>query len=144
MNGTTLTDTLNDGRNNRTSNKQTGITWLTLFASSGTLICCALPITLVTLGMGATVAAFTSSFPLLISLSIHKIWIFLGSGGLLALSGWLMYRPGRSCPTDPELGRLCNRTQVWNRRVYWSSVVIWGIGFFSAYIALPLRMWLDI
>jgi hypothetical protein len=143
MNDTTLTTTL-DNNGNSEGNKQTGITWLSLFASTGTLICCALPITLVTLGMGATVAALTSSFPLLITLSMHKIWVFLGSGAMLALSGWLMYRPGRSCPTDPELGRLCNRTQVWNRRVYWSSVVIWGIGFFAAYVALPLRMWLDI
>lgn len=140
MNDTTLQNTFNK----ITGDKQIGITWLSLFASSGTLICCALPITLVTLGMGATVAALTSSFPFLITLSTHKIWIFSGSGAMLALSGWLMYRPGLSCPTDPELGRLCNRAQVWNRRVYWSSVVVWGIGFFAAYLALPLRIWLDV
>jgi len=123
--------------------KQTGLTWLTLFASVGTLICCALPVTLVTLGMGATVAALTSSFPLLITLSQHKIWIFLVSGGLLAVSGWLMYRPGRTCPTDPALARLCNRAQAWNRRVYWTSTLIWGAGFFAAYVALPVRIWLS-
>ena len=66
-----------------------------------------------------------------------------GSGALLLLSGWLMYRPGRACPADPELGRLCDQTQVWNRRIYWSSVALWGIGFFAAYLALPLRIWLD-
>jgi len=126
------------------SGTHSGITWLTLFASTGTLICCALPITLVSLGMGATVAALTSSFPLLMTLSQHKIWIFLLSGGLLALSGWLMYRPGRSCPTDPQLARLCASAQRWNRRVYWGSVLIWGIGFFAAYLALPLRIWLDV
>jgi mercuric ion transport protein len=140
MNDTTLTNTLNIS----TDKKQTSVTWLSLFASTGTLLCCALPITLVTLGMGETVAALTSSFPLLITLSMHKIWIFLGSGAMLALSGWLMYRPGRSCPTDPELGHRCNQTQVWNRRVYWSSVSVWTIGFFAAYVALPLHIWLDI
>lgn len=124
--------------------KQTGLTWLTLFASTGTLLCCALPITLVALGMGATVVALTSSFPLLITLSQYKIWIFLISGTLLAVSGWIMVRPGQSCPTDPELGRLCNRVQVWNRRVYRASVVIWGSGFFAAYLALPLRLWLNV
>jgi len=129
-----------DGRDG----KQTGLTWLTLFTSTGTLLCCALPITLVTLGMGATVAALTSSFPFLITLSQHKTWIFIVSGVLLAVSGWLLYRPGRACPIDPQLGQLCNRTQVWNRRVYWTSLVIWGIGFFAAYLALPLRRWLDI
>ncbi len=119
-------------------------TWLTLFASTGTLICCALPIIFVSLGFGATVAALTSSFPLLITLSLHKAWVFAFSGAMLALSGWLMYRPGRTCPTDPELGQLCNTTQPWNRRLYWSSVVIWCIGFFAAFLALPLRIWLGV
>jgi len=122
--------------------KEGGVTWLTLFASTGTLVCCALPIMLVTLGMGATVAALTSSFPFLITLSLHKTWVFAFSGLMLALSGWLIYRPGRACPVEPELGRVCNKTQVWNRRIYWISVVIWGIGFFAAFLALPLRIWL--
>ena len=120
------------------------ITWLTLFASTGTLICCALPIILVSFGFGATVAALTSSFPLLITLSLHKTWIFAFSGAMLALSGWLLYRPGRSCPTDPELARMCERARTWNRRIYWTSVIIWGLGFFAAYIALPLRIWLGV
>ena len=124
--------------------KQTGLSWLTLFASGGTLICCALPIILVTLGLGATVAAFTSSFPLLVTIAQHKAWVFAGSGAMLLVSGWLMYRPGRACPADPELGRLCDQTQVWNRRIYWSSVTLWGIGFFAAYLALPLRILLDL
>jgi len=124
--------------------KQTGLSWLTLFASGGTLICCALPIILVTLGLGATVAAFTTSFPLLVTIAQHKAWVFAGSGALLLVSGWLMYRSGRACPADPELGRLCDQTQVWNRRIYWSSVMLWGIGFFAAYLALPLRILLDL
>ena len=124
--------------------KQTGLSWLTLFASGGTLICCALPIILVTLGLGATVAAFTSSFPLLVTIAQHKAWVFAGSGALLLVSGWLMYRAGRACPADPELGRLCDQTQVWNRRIYWSSVTLWGSGFFAAYLALPLRILLDL
>ena len=124
--------------------KQTGLSWLTLFASGGTLICCALPIILVTLGLGATMAAFTSSFPLLVTIAQHKAWVFAGSGALLLVSGWLMYRAGRACPADPELGRLCDQTQVWNRRIYWSSVTLWGIGFIAAYLALPLRILLDL
>lgn len=119
-------------------------TWLTLFASTGTLICCALPIIFVSLGFGATVAALTSSFPLLITLSLHKIWIFAFSGAMLVLSGWLLYRPGRACPTDPDLGQVCDATQTWNRRLYWSSLVIWCIGSFAAFLALPLRIWLGL
>lgn len=123
--------------------RESGVSWLTLFTSTGTLICCALPITLVTLGLGAVVVSLTSTFPFLIVLSQHKIWVFAFSGAMLGVSGWLLYRPGQACPTDPELGHLCNRTQTWNRRIYWTSVVIWGIGFFTAYLALPLRLWLD-
>lgn len=124
--------------------KENRVTWLTLFASTGTLICCALPITLVTLGLGAAVVSLTSTFPFLITLSQHKIWVFGFSGAMLGVSGWVLYRPGRICPTDPVTGRLCNRAQVWNRRIYWSSVVIWDIGFFAAYLALPLRIWLGL
>lgn len=124
--------------------KENSITLFTLFSTTGTLVCCALPIVLVTLGMGTTVVAMTSAFPFLITLSQHKIWVFVFSGVMLMLSGWFMYRPGRSCPTDPELGRACSKVQVWNQRIFWTSVVIWGIGFFAAFLALPLRMWLEI
>jgi len=127
-----------------TGRMETGATWVTLLASTGTLVCCALPIILVTFGMGATVAALTSTAPFLIILSQHKVWVFAGSAMMLALSGWMMYRPGRSCPVDPELGAQCDRTQVWNRRIYWASVALWGVGFFAAFLALPLRIWLDL
>ncbi len=122
---------------------EAGVTWLTLFTSTGTLICCALPILLVTLGLGAAVASLTSSFPILITLSQHKEWIFAGSGALLVLAGWLMYRPGRACPTDPAAAALCERLQRWNRRVYWSAAAVWGAGFFAAYLLLPIRIWLE-
>lgn len=112
--------------------------WLILFTSMGTLLCCALPILLVTLGMGAVVASTVTALPWLVPLTANKIWVFVGSGVLLAISGWLMYRSGRICPTDPEMARLCERTQVWNRRVYWASVAIWCLGVFFAYLYLPI------
>ncbi|MCZ6657668.1 MAG: hypothetical protein O7C67_10255 [Gammaproteobacteria bacterium] len=119
------------------------MTWLALFTTMGTLVCCALPITLVALGMGATMASLASNVPFLVTLSQHKILVFAISGGLLALSGWLLYRAGRACPTDPELAALCNKTQKWNRRIYGSSVGLWGIGFFAAFLALPLQIWFE-
>jgi len=120
------------------------ISWLTLFASSGTLICCALPIILVTLGMGATVAALTSSLPFLIVLSQHKVWVFIFSGLMLALSAWVLYRPGQQCPVDPQQAEICRTSKKWNRRIYWASVIIWIIGFSAAFIALPVRKLLGI
>ncbi len=124
--------------------RETSISFFTLFASSGTLICCALPIILVTLGMGASVAAMTSSFPILITLSQNKIWVFAISGLMLAISAWLSYRPGQQCPSEVELARICRLSKLWNRRILWVSIIIWGIGFFAAFLALPLRMALDI
>ncbi len=122
--------------------RQAGLTWLTLFATTGTLVCCALPIVLVSLGLGAAVASLTSAFPLLILLSKHKAWVFAFSGLMLILSGAFLYRRNGHCPTDPELAALCNRARRWNRRIYGFSVILWGIGFFAAYLALPLRIWL--
>jgi mercuric ion transport protein len=124
--------------------RDTSIGFFTLFASSSTLICCALPIILVTLGMGASVAAMTSSFPFLIVLSQYKIWVFAISGFMLVLSAWLSYRPGQSCPSDDELARICALSKLWNKRILWVSIIIWNIGFFAAFLALPLTMALNI
>lgn len=111
--------------------------WLLLFTTSGTLLCCALPITLVSLGLGATVAGLASSAPWLIALSQYKGWMFLLSAILIALATWAVYRPGRSCPTDPELAAACARADTWNRRFITVSAVMWLIGFVAAYV-LPI------
>lgn len=116
----------------------------TLLFSGSTLICCALPILLVSLGFGASVAYLTHSFPWLVALSRHKVWIFAGAAIYLALTGWLIYRPGRSCPTDPELARLCQRADRLNRIVLWVAVAVYALGFFMAYLWLPLRMALGV
>lgn len=127
---------MNSGKERATGS---GFSWLTLFASSGTLVCCALPIILVSLGLGATVAALTSALPFLVVLSQHKIWVFIASGLMLLISAVFIYRSGQTCPADPELARACMQARVWNKRIYWFSVSIWGIGFFAAFLALPLR-----
>ncbi len=110
--------------------------WLLLFTTSGTLICCAIPITLVSLGFGAVVASMASTAPWLVTLSLYKGWMFTVSGALIALSAWAVYRPGRTCPLDPELAAACERADSWNRRFIFVSGGLWGIGFLSAY-ALP-------
>ena len=120
-----------------------GATWATLFASSGTLICCALPILLVAFGLGATVAAVTESAPFLVTLARYKAWLFVVSGCMLAASGYLLYRPGRVCPSDPQLASVCAGAQRWNKRVLWIAAGTWAIGFFTAYLLYPIRLWLD-
>ncbi len=115
--------------------------WL-VFASSATLICCALPITLVALGLGAASAALFADLPFLVTLAQHKIWLFAGSGLLLAAGAWVIWRPGRTCPADPELAELCVRADRWNRRWFKVALVLWVIGFAAAYLSLPLYRWL--
>lgn len=124
--------------------RQNAVSWLTLFTATGTLVCCALPILFVTLGLGAAVAAVTSAVPFLVALALHKAWVFAGSGLMLLVSGWLLYRPGRACPSDPELARLCERADRWNRRIHGILAALWGVGLFAAYLALPIRIWLGV
>jgi len=112
--------------------------WLVLFTSSSTLICCALPIILVTLGLGAVSATLFETLPFLVTLTKYKIWMFFGSLALLALGGWALYRPNRYCPTDPDLAAKCEAAHRWNRRIWKASIIIWAVGFCAAYLSLPL------
>ncbi len=111
---------------------------LLLFASVPTLLCCALPILLVSLGMGSVVAAlYGEYFPFLRWFGRHEYATFGVTAFILAVSGWVIYCPGRSCPADPKLAAACNSAHKWNVRFYWGAVAIWCIGAFSAFI-LPL------
>src|SRR3954463_9875271 len=60
------------------------LSYLSLFTSFGTLLCCALPSLLVLIGLGATVASFLASVPWLVTLSRHKNLVFAVSGLLIA------------------------------------------------------------
>lgn len=115
-----------------------------LLLAGGTLVCCALPILLVTLGMGATVAAWVSAAPWLVTLSQYKGWMFAASGAALLGAAYVLYRPGRACPADPRLARLCAVADRWNQRVLALAGALWVLGAFAAYLWLPLRQWLDL
>ena len=121
------------------SSKPKTWSWLLLFTTSGTLICCAIPITLVSLGMGATVASMAATAPWLVALIMHKGWVFGLSAGLITLSAWSVYRPGRACPIDPELAAACARADKWKRRFIWFSGVMWSIGFLAAFVLPGLQ-----
>ncbi|RDX37282.1 hypothetical protein DZA50_02495 [Kangiella sp. HD9-110m-PIT-SAG07] len=108
---------------------------LVLFASVPTLICCALPILLVSLGMGSVVASmYGEHFPWLNWFAKYDLITFGVTALILIITGAVLYRSNRSCPTDPELAAACESAQKWNRRFYWSAIIIWLIGAFSAYI----------
>ena len=120
-----------------------GLGWFSLFASTSTWICCALPILMVTVGAGATLAGITSEYSFLTVLSAHKNWVFALSGVFLVVAAGLTWRSGQHCPTDPVLAQQCERLQRWNKRILWVSAIIWIFGFVAAFLALPVRMYLD-
>ncbi len=115
---------------------------LALFTSLGTLVCCALPMLLVALGLGSVVAAVTLQWPFLVTLSEYKTVMFGASAVLLALSGWFIWRKWE-CPTEPALAASCRKVSVLGKRVFWFASLLWLIGLVSAYLLLPLHQWLD-
>jgi mercuric ion transport protein len=115
-----------------------GLTATVPVAVLGTLVCCAIPITLVALGAGSVVATLVSTAPWLVTLTQHKAWVFAFSGLLLLGNYWALYRsggvacqPGGVCHPGHPVGR-------WMRRVFWASTVLYGIGFVAAYLSLPI------
>ena len=112
------------------------ISLLTLFSSGGTLICCALPALLVSLGAGAVMASLVSSVPQIVWFSEHKLGVFIFAGVMLAISGLLQWQ-ARSlpCPSDKALAEICNKTRVNSIRIYVFSVCVFLIGGFMAFIA---------
>lgn len=109
--------------------KEKAISFLTLFSSTSTLVCCALPALFVTLGMGAAFAGLVNEVPQLIWMSENKVWFFGFGGTMLALAGTTQYRARNlPCPLDAAQARACEKTRRWSKRVYALSVVIYAVG----------------
>jgi hypothetical protein len=109
---------------------------LSLFTSGSTLICCALPATLVAIGSAATLTALVSHFPHLIWISEHKVLVFGLAGAMLAIAGYLQWQARNApCPADATLAAVCTKTRKNALRIYCLSVVIFAVGVFFAFIA---------
>lgn len=109
---------------------------ISLFTSAATLVCCALPALMVSLGMGAVLAGLVSDFPQLIWLSKHKIEVFGLAAVLLLAAGVMLWRARYlPCPTDPVQAKACTRLRIISWVIYWASVLIFGTGVFFAFIA---------
>lgn len=119
--------------------KQTILPTLSLFASIGTLLCCALPALLVTLGMGAALAGFISAVPWITAVSDYKEYLFAGSGIMLVLATALQWRARNApCPPDPDKARACARLRMISWGILGSSIVIYIVGFFFAFLAADI------
>lgn len=112
------------------------VNYFTLFSSLGTLICCALPALLVSLGLGAVLAGVASNVPALVWVSEHKIQVFIFAGTMLALNGLLLWKNRNApCPIDPKLSEACTSGRKTSRNLYFVSISIFLIGFFFAFAA---------
>ena len=109
---------------------------LALFASMSTLLCCALPALLVSIGAGAVMIGLVSSVPQLIWLSQHKVGLFIFAGVMLSSSGVLRYRNRNApCPADPMKAKACVRLRRISGIVFYVSLTCYAVGFFFAFIA---------
>lgn len=115
---------------------------LSLFASLGTLMCCALHALLVLIGLGATVASALSAAPWLVALSHHKPCVFGISCALIAgnlayiyaLAPRLRARALACAIGDPR----CRIAARFSKIVLWLSAALWAIGAFTAFALPPI------
>ena len=112
------------------------LSFFSLFTSMGTLLCCALPALLVSLGLGAVMAGLSANVPGLIWVSENKVSVFTIAGLLLLGNGFLLwFNRNAPCPIDPDLREACLSGRRISRNIYFLSLAIFVIGFFFAYIA---------
>ena len=114
---------------------------LALFASGATLICCALPALLVTLGAGAVMAGLAANVPGLVWLTAHKGVLFAVAGILLAGAGIARWTTRNApCPIDPEAARACTRMRRAGTIILSGAVVVYAVGVFFAFFAADLLL----
>ena len=112
-----------------------------LFPSFATLFCCALPALLVLLGLSVTsTLAFFTAIPGWQDVGEYEVWLFLGSGILLAMGFYFSYflrgsSQGEVCET-PAGGHesACSTATRWNRRILWFSLFLYSL-------ALVVNVW---
>ena len=108
---------------------------LSIFTSSGTLVCCALPAVLVALGAGAAFSGLVSTVPQLVWLSNHKGLVFGFAALMIAVAGVLQWRARSApCPADPVLASACLRARRVSASIYMGSVAIFGVGILFAFV----------
>ncbi|MEC7925703.1 MAG: hypothetical protein VX618_04335 [Thermodesulfobacteriota bacterium] len=109
---------------------------IVLFASTSTLICCALPALLVTIGATGALISLFSNIPFLVTISENKEIVFIISGCLLAISFYLNRDDEvESCEIDENLSLSCNNLRKTNKKILNLSLIIYLIGFFFAFFA---------
>ena len=125
--------------------KDKALSVLTLFTSSGTLLCCVLPAVVATIAGGAAVSSMLSAFPFLIPLSMNKGWIFGVSAILIAINGYIVFKPNQEVACDVEAGEDgCEVTGRFNKQMSYISASVLVLGAFFAYALVPILVYFDL
>ena len=108
---------------------------LTMFTSLSTLLCCALPALLISIGAGAVMVGITTAIPGIMWLSAHKGPLFLFAAVMLIACSALVWRQRRSpCPLDPLQAQACMRLRRYSVWMLALSIATLGTGVFFAYL----------
>ena len=111
------------------------VNFFALLSSSSTLLCCALPAILVSMGAGAVFASVISVFPALTAVSRFKVEITVVTFIILVAVGILHLKTAKMpCPADPGLGRACLKTRKRSRIVYYLSCSVFGTASIFTFI----------
>jgi hypothetical protein len=112
---------------------------LGLFASTGTLLCCALPALLVTLGLGASLAGFISVFPWITAVSEYKISVFIIAGIMLIFAAFMQWKNRNApCPADARLAKACMRMRRVSKWILLFAIFVYLVGAFFAFAAVHI------
>lgn len=114
------------------------LSFFSILISSSTIICCAIPALLVSIGAGAALSSIIIYFPHLVFLSIYKIPIFTGALIMLIIA-WIIEKKSEKlpCPSDPLLAENCKRLRKQTNIFLKISIFIYFIGFLFAFL-LPI------
>ena len=117
--------------------------FFSVFGSTGTLVCCAIPAVLSVIAGGAAVSAFVTVFPWVIPISRYKGWLFLVAGILLIINGVLTLKPKSKMVCAITGGKGCEVAGGFTKVVFWFAVTVYCIGAFAAYALVPLLIFFE-
>ena len=99
-----------------------------------TLLCCALPIVLVSLGLGTVLAWLVSHLPWLVWVSEHAIYFISLTLILLIISGYLVFFHPSSCDIQNKKNLdECHNRQKYAKIIWFVTAIILLIGAIFKY-----------
>ena len=112
-----------------------GVAASALLASTATLVCCVLPVVMVSLGAGAALVGLITAVPQLIWLSEHKPAVFGIAGAMLMVAGaFLLWARRLPCPAEPAAAHRCKRLRVLSHWLYAIALVGFAVGAVFAFV----------